>query len=62
MLALQRVIKGAKESNLLAVITFINFKKAFYSVHQGEMMRILNAYRIPDRLENAICDMYSGTK
>ncbi len=44
ILALRRIIEGIKEYNLKAVLTFINFKKAFDMVHRGMMLKILKAY------------------
>ena len=41
ILALRRIIEGVKGKNLKAVLTFIDFKKAFDSIHRGKMMRIL---------------------
>ena len=51
-----------KANNLPAVLTFIDFRKAFDSVHRAKMMRILKAYGIPPNLLRAIESMYSGTK
>ena len=38
--------KGFKSLKLLAVLKFIDFKKAFDSVHRGKMLKILKAYGI----------------
>ena len=43
ILALRRLIEGIKDKNLECVITFIDFKKAFDSVHRGKMLKILTA-------------------
>ena len=48
-------------------MTFIDFKKAFYSIHRGKMMRILKAYSWaygipPNLLLQAIEMMYTNTK
>ena len=61
-LTLRRIIEGVKANNLSAIITFIDFKKAFDSIHRGKMMQILRAYGIPPNLLRAIEKMYSGTK
>ena len=45
-----RIIEGVKANNLPAIITFIDFKKAFDSIHRLKMMRILKAYGIPPNL------------
>ena len=62
ILALRRLIEGVRSHNLKAVITFVDFKKAFDSVHRGRMMNILKAYGIPDKLVNAINLMYLNTR
>ena len=45
-----------------AVLTFIDFKKGFDSVHRGKMLKILAAYGIPQRIVSVIRLMYEGTK
>ena len=62
ILALRRLIEGIKDKNLECVITFIDFKKAFDSVHRGKMLKILTAYGIPNTIVEAINTMYSSTK
>ena len=60
--ALRRIMEEVKKNNLPAVITFIDFRKAFDSIHRGKMMRILKAYGIPPNLLRAIEATYTGTK
>ena len=64
ILALRRLIEheGVKSHNLKAVVVFIDFKKAFNSVHGGRMLQILRAYDIREKLIDAICLLYQGTK
>ena len=62
ILALRRIIEGVKRNNLKAVLLFVDFSKAFDSVHRGKMMKILSAYGIPDQLVNAIAKFYENTK
>ena len=62
ILTLRRIIEGVKANSLPAIITFIDFKKAFDSIHRGKMIQILRAYGIPPNLLRAIEKMYSGTK
>ena len=62
ILTLRRIIEGVKENHLPAIITFIDFRKAFDSIHRVKMMRILNAYGIPPNLLRAIERMYTNTK
>ena len=54
-------MEGIKRKHLPAVITFIDFRKAFDSIHIGKLMRILDAYGIPIPLVNAIGAMYANT-
>ena len=61
ILTLRRIIEGVKANYLPAVITFIDFKKAFDSIHRAKMMRILKAYGIPKNLLSAIERMYTNT-
>ena len=44
-----------------AILTFIDFKKAFDSIRRGKMMQILKAYGVPPRLLGAIESMYKDT-
>ncbi len=61
ILALRRIIEGVKSNNLRAIITVIDFTKAFDTIHRGKMVKILRAYGIPDELVEAIDEMYQGT-
>ena len=62
ILALRRIIEGVKRNNLKAVILFVDFSKAFDSIHRGKMMKILRAYGIPEQLVNAISLLYEKTR
>ena len=62
ILALRRLIEGVKHKNLSASITFIDFKKAFDSIHRGKMFKILKAYGIPNELVSAIAKIYDDVK
>ena len=61
ILALRRILEGAKKRQLPAVITFIDFKKAFDTIHRGMLMKILTAYGLPDKLIQAIKSTYDHT-
>ena len=56
------IIEGVKANNLSAVITFIDFKKAFDTIHRGKMLRILKAYGLPPNILRAIEAMYTNTR
>ena len=57
------IIEGVKANHihLPTFITFIEFKKAFDSIHRVKMMRILKAYGTKPNLPKAIERVYSNT-
>ena len=61
ILALRRLIEGIKAKRLQAVITFVNFCKAFDSIHREKLMEILLAYGVPSKIVKAINILYQGT-
>lgn len=42
-------------------MTFIDFKKAFDTIHRGKLMQILRAYGIPARIVQSISNVYANT-
>ena len=56
------MIEEVKKDNLTAVLCFIDFKKAFDSIHRGTMVKILKAYGVPPNLLRGIETMYAGTR
>ncbi|XP_072037323.1 uncharacterized protein [Amphiura filiformis] len=62
ILALRRILEGVKAKNLPAIITFIDFRKAFDTIHRGKMLQILRAYGIPKQLVDAIDRTYKKTR
>ena len=62
ILTLRRILEGAKMKRLPAAMVFIDFKKAFDSIHRGILMKILLAYGIPKEIVDLIGLLYSGTK
>ena len=50
-----------KARNLQAVLVFVDFSKAFDSIHRGKMEEILLAYGIPVETVNAIMILYKNT-
>ena len=61
ILALRRLIEGVKAHNQKAIIVFVDFKKAFDSLHRGKLMQILSSYGVPKILVNAIEQLYKDT-
>ena len=55
-------MEGIKSKNLPATLLFIDFSKAFDSIHRGKMKEILSAYGIPKETEDAIMIMYQDTQ
>ena len=62
IMALRRIIEEMKNHNLEAVITFIDFRKAFDSINRSKMFKILLAYSVPPRLVEGIKLMYTDNK
>ena len=55
-------MEGIKSKNLPATLLFIDFSKAFDSIHRGKMKEILSAYGIPKETVDAIMIMYQDTR
>ena len=62
ILALRRIIEGVRRNNLKARLLFVDFKKAFDSIHRSKMLKILVAYGIPEIVTILIGKMYEETK
>ena len=62
ILTLRRILEGARAKNLPAAMVFIDFKKAFDSLHRGLLMKILRAYGIPARIVDLINLLYINTR
>lgn len=61
ILTLRRIIEEVNDKNLSAVLLFVDFKKAFDSVHRGLLMKILRAYGIPNKIVTLIAKLYENT-
>ena len=62
MLTNRRILEGVHAKNLLAKILFVDFTKAFDSIHRGKMEQILLAYGLPKETVVAIMMLYKNTK
>ena len=62
ILTIRRILEGVRAKNLQATLIFVDFTKAFDSIHKGKMERILLAYGIPKETVAAISILYRNTK
>ena len=62
ILTVRRIIEGVTSKNLTATLLFVDFSKAFDSVHRGQMEKILLAYGIPQETVSAIMMLYKKAK
>ena len=61
ILTIHRILEGVQK-NLQATILFVDFTKAFDSIHRGKMEQILFAYSLPKETIAAIMILYRNTK
>ena len=62
ILTIRRILEGVQAKSLQATLLFVNFTKAFDSIHRGKMEQILLAYSIPKETVAAITILYRNTK
>ena len=62
ILTICRILKGVRAKKLGATILFVDFTKAFDSIHRGKMEQILLAYGLPKETVTAIMMLYGNTK
>ena len=62
ILTIRRILEGMRAKNLLATILFVDFTKAFDSIHRGKMEQILLAYGLLKETVAAIMILYKNTK
>ena len=62
ILTVRRIFEGVKARNLKASIIFVDFSKAFDSVHRVKLKDILLSYGIPTETVTAIMMLYHNTE
>ena len=62
ILTICRILEGVRAKNLQATLLFVDFTKAFDSIHRGKMELILLAYGLPKVTVAAIMILYRNTK
>ena len=62
ILTIRQILEGVCAKNLEATILFVDFTKAFDSIHSGKMEQILLAYGLPKETVAAIMILYRNTK
>ena len=62
ILTIRRIFDGVRAKKLQATLLFVDFTKAFDSIHRGKMEQILLAYGLPKETVAAITILYRNTK
>ena len=62
ILTIRRILEGVQAKNLQVTLLFVNFTKAFDSIHRGKMEQILLVYGLPKETMAAITILYRNTK
>ena len=62
ILTIRRILEGVRAKNLQATLLFVDFTKAYDSIHRGKMEQILLAYGLPEETVAAIMILYGNTK
>ena len=62
ILTIRRILEGVRAKNLQVTLLFVDFTKAFDSIHRGKMEQILLAYGLPKETVAAITILYRNTK
>ena len=62
ILTIRRILEGVRAKNLEAIILYVDFPKAFDSIHRGKMEEILLAYGLLKQTVAAIMMLYRKTK
>ena len=61
-MTIRRILEGVRAKNLQVTLLFVDFSKAFNSIHRGKMEQILQAYGLPKETVAAITILYRNTK
>ena len=61
IVTLRRLLEGVRAKQLKAVVTFVDFKKAFDSIHREKLMSILRAYGVPEKIVRVVNILYRDT-
>ena len=62
ILTIRRILEDVRAKNIQATLLFVDFTKAFDSIHRGKMEQILRAYCLPKETVAAITILYRNTK
>ena len=62
ILIIHWILEGVRTKNLQVILLFVDFTKAFDSIHRGKMEQILLAYGLPKEIVAAITILYRNTK
>ena len=62
ILIIRRILEGVRAKNLYVTLIFVDFTKAFDSIHRGKMEQILLAYGIPKETVTAMTILFRNTK
>ena len=62
ILTIRRILEGVRVKNFEATILFVDFTKAFDSIHRGKMEQILLTHGLPKETVAAIMMLYRNTK
>ena len=62
ILTILRILEGVRAKNLQATLLFVDFTKAFDSIHRGKMEQILLEYGLPEETVAAITILNRNTK
>ena len=62
ILTIRRILEVVRAKSLQATLLFVDFTKAFDSIHRGKMAQILLAYCLPKETVAAITILYKNTK